>query len=174
MRENLENFQWHVYGLRLEDFDYTYDLVKNIIHDRINQLNLKMEEFEAENEELLNEEAIYDEIYYNDVENTFLWHFALWRLQGIFEGILIQDFIKVKKDLFGLRKKLESVREEGFFIDESDFQALLKWGKLRKALSHFPPEQFRPGALEQEDIEEYLNQVKRVTLDLYMQKEKKS
>jgi hypothetical protein len=174
MKENLENFEWHVYGLRFVDFDYTYDLVKNIIHDRINQLRLKMEEFEAENGEPLNGEAIYDEIYYNDLENTFLWHFTLWRLQGIFEGILMQHFIRGKKDLFGLSKKLEAVREEGFFIDESDFKELLKWGKLRNALSHSPPEQFRPGNLEQEDIEEYLNQVKRVTLNLYMQKEKKA
>lgn len=174
MRENLENFEWHTYGLKPEDLDYTFDLVKNTIDDRRNQLHFKFKEFEAEHGVQLHEEALFDEVHYNYMENLVLWHFALWRLQGIFEGILMQDFIKEKKTFIGLRNKLAFVRKEGFFIDEADFQELLKWGKLRNALSHFPPEQFRPGTLEQEDIEEYLSLVKRVIQHLHDQKEKKA
>ncbi len=34
MREELQNYDWHTYGLRLEDIDYTLSLVKNALEER--------------------------------------------------------------------------------------------------------------------------------------------
>lgn len=46
MREELKNFQWHIYGLSKEDFGDTPRLIKEIIDDRqsqlISQINLRL------------------------------------------------------------------------------------------------------------------------------------
>jgi len=46
----------------------------------------------------------------------------------------------------------------------------LNWGKLRNALSHHPPEQYRPCGLEESDLKEYYELLKRVTEYLLGQK----
>lgn len=169
MRKELKDFDWHVYGLDISDFDNTLNLIKEIIQDRDLQLKQKIENLELYNEngkliDIKSEdafEAIDDISYYYETDNLFLWHFGLWRLQGIFEGILKQNYFPNKR-LIGLKSKLEFVRKKGIVIEESDFQELIDWGNLRNALSHFPPEQYRPSGLNEDDLVEYCDLVRRV------------
>lgn len=165
MRAELSNNNWHVYGLSTSDYDYTVTLLKDVIIDRQKQLEIKIKKLKK-----VDYDATDDLLYYTYIDNLFLLHFALWRLQGIFEGILQQDFFPNKK-LFGLKVKLQFIRSIGLIIKDKDYNHLLKWGKLRNALSHFLPEQFRLSFFSEEDIEEYLEFVKRLTKDLQQQKE---
>jgi hypothetical protein len=177
MRKELKEFNWHVYGLNCSDLDYTIGLIDEIISDRQGQLKVKTDSIECYDESGklvdistgIGDEAIDDIHYYNYIENLFLWHFALWRLQGIFEGILKQEFFP-DKNLMGLLAKMQFVRELGFTIDEGDFQELVNWGKLRNALSHFPPEQYRPIEINQNDLVEYSDLVKKVIRGLLREK----
>ena len=62
---------------------------------------------------------------------------------------------KPSKPLIGLKVKLDAVRDTGYTLDQEDYDELINWGNLRNALSHAPPEQYRPGPLNEEDIVEY-------------------
>lgn len=162
MREELKNTDWHTYGLSISDYDYTKRLINDLINDRNEQVKIKGKELEAKN---IDSEAISDLNYYAYVDNLFIWHFGIWRLQGIFEGILKQKFFP-NKNLLGLKSKLDFSRKITKKINQADYTELLEWGKLRNALSHFPPEQYRPSLIQESDFIEYLELVKRVTTEL--------
>lgn len=166
MRDTVKDFKWHIYGLSVSDYDDTIRLINDITDDRTQQHNQRVETIEEP-------EAISDLAHYTYIENLFLWHFALWRLQGIFEGILKQEFFP-DVELKGLKAKLDYVLVREFTITNEDYKELLSWGKLRNALSHFPPEHYQPPALEKEDVIEYVNLIKRITNDLLAQKSQAS
>lgn len=165
MREELKNFQWHIYGLSKEDFGYTLRLVNEIIEDRENQLMQQINNLQEKNEEVIDDMA-----YYNYIDNLFLWTFALWRLQGIFEGILQQEYFPTQR-LVGLKAKLNFIIGQGYVINQIEFDQLLEWGNLRNALSHFPPEQFRPLNLNEKDVKEYIDLLESVLDQLMQQKQ---
>ncbi|AKQ46054.1 hypothetical protein TH63_11035 [Rufibacter radiotolerans] len=179
MRKELKDFNWHVYGLSLSDYEYTFQIVTEVIRDRKKQLQQKIDTLEVFDGDgnLIDlstgegDEAIDDISYYNYIENLYLWHFGLWRLQGVFEGILKQEFFHQEK-LPGLKSKLDFIKKLNYRISQSDYDEILEWGKLRNALSHHPPEQYRPCELEEKDLKEYYELVKRITEDLLEQKEK--
>ena len=102
--------------------------------------------------------------YYNYLEKGLLWSFALWRLQGVFEAMLVSTFLPTKpaKPLVGLRSKLDAVGAAGYLLKPELERDLLAWGRLRNILSHMPPEQYRPIAIDRQDVEEYLALLKQV------------
>lgn len=165
MREELKNYQWHVYGLSKSDFDYTLRLVNEIIEDRQNQLIHQINNLPDKNEEVVDDMA-----YYNYIDNLYLWTFALWRLQGIFEGILQQEYFPSQR-LVGLKAKLNFIIGLGYTINQIEYDQLLEWGNLRNALSHFPPEQFRPMNINEKDVQEYLDLLVSVLDQLMHQKQ---
>ena len=177
MRNELKDFDWHIYGLSKDDFEYTLRLIKEIIADRQSQLQIQIDNIEVYDEKgnLLDnstgiaDEAISDIAYYNYIDNLYLWSFGLWRLQGIFEGILKQEFFPDKR-LVGLKSKLDFIQKEEYEISSLDYKELIAWGELRNALSHFPPEQYRPIGLDDKDLEEYIELISRVVDNLIEQK----
>lgn len=180
MREELKNFDWHINGLSKSDFDYTIRLIREIIEDRQNQLKLQTENVKGydignilDNSTGIADEALADLGYYNYIDNLNLWNFGLWRLQGIFEGILKQEFFPDKK-LNGLKSKLKFIIDLGFKIEKEKYDDILEWGNLRNALSHFPPEEFRPIGLDETDLQEYIDLVSCVIDELNEQKKIKN
>lgn len=175
MRDELKNFDWHVYGLDQSDFDYTLRLIGQIIEDRVNQLPKQIEGTDSfnENGEKLKEEAqdeiLDDIVYYTWIDNFFVCEFGLWRLQGIFEGLLKQEFFP-DENLNGLKQKLDRIKHMKYSITESDYNEILQWAKLRNALSHFPPEKYRPNGLNEHDIKQYAGLVSRIFSSLMEQK----
>ena len=177
LRKELKDFDWHIYGLSKDDFEYTLRLIKEIIADRQSQLQIQIDNIEVYDEKgnLLDnstgiaDEAISDIAYYNYIDNLYLWSFGLWRLQGIFEGILKQEFFPDKR-LVGLKSKLDFIQKEEYEISSLDYKELIAWGELRNALSHFPPEQYRPIGLDDKDLEEYIELISRVVDNLIEQK----
>jgi hypothetical protein len=174
MREELLNFDWHIYNLSDSDYDYTIELIDRIISDRKKQIDRTIKQIELKNKKSKSPykddtgEEISDVRYYSYMDEQFLWEFALWRLQGVFEGILSQNFIQTTK-AFGLKAKLDALRKADIVLDSNDYNELLSWAKLRNALSHLPPEQFRPSNLIRSDLIEYSELLKRVTKHLVSQ-----
>lgn len=126
-----------------------------------------MEMEERVREERSHEEAddmLDDDLYYAAVEADYLWHFCLWRLQAVFEGLIVYTFLTepARSGLTGLRKKLHAVRSAGYSLSDEEYDELISWGRVRNALSHAPPEQYRPGLLGREDIQEYQDLVTRL------------
>lgn len=173
MRPELKNFNWFVYGLDESDFDYTIELIREIMQDRKVHLQEKLNEVvvygpdgkPVDKQSPDAADAYDDLIYYHHIGNEYLWHFGLWRIQGIFEGILKEKFFPGKR-LSGLLKKLQVVEDQGFEINRTDKEELLDWASLRNALSHAPPEAYRPLALTEEDLTEYIDLVKRILRSL--------
>jgi hypothetical protein len=110
---------------------------------------------------------IMDDVsYYHGLENLILWQMALWRLQGIFEGMIILKYLgdfSLADKLIGLKAKLEEMKKNCYSIDATDYDELLLRGKLRNALSHCPPEQYGYVDLFEKDIQEYIALIKKVT-----------
>jgi hypothetical protein len=179
MKKELLDFDWHGYGLSMRDFGYTLRLVNNIIQDRIDHLPKKIEGatgYDGDGNVLsgseIEDEVLDDLAYYTWIDNFYVCHFGLWRLQGIFEGILKHEF-GLPENLPGLKKKLDLIQKDGFKIDTADYDEILLWAKLRNALTHNPPEAYRPHGLTFEDVSEYSNLVARVTQHLLDQKQQK-
>jgi uncharacterized protein YlaN (UPF0358 family) len=179
MRDELKNFDWHVYGLKTTDFSVTLGLIDEIISNRDDQLQRQISEtvvYDEKGEKLNNDhdgvnEVLDDLRYYKWIDDFFIYHFGLWRLQGIFEGMLRQEFFP-DKELTGLKKKLDTVIEMGYLIDNKDYLEIIEWGRLRNALSHFPPEQYRPAGLTRDDLSDYQSLVDRTITNLIEQREK--
>jgi hypothetical protein len=173
MRPELKNFDWFVYGLDESDFDYTIELIREIMQDRKAHLQKKLDKVvvygpdgkPVDKQSPDATDAYDDLIYYHHIGNEYLWHFGLWRLQGIFEGILKEKFFPDKK-LSGLHRKVQEVVNQGFKIIDTDKENLFEWSKLRNALSHAPPEAYRPLALTEGDLTEYIDLVKRILRSL--------
>ena len=75
----------------------------------------------------------------------------------MFEGIIKYTFLPAEKrqGLSGLQRKLQAMRQIGYTLSQSDFDELILWGRVRNALSHAPPEEYRPGPLAEADVWEY-------------------
>jgi hypothetical protein len=170
MRDELKRItesDYWVYGLNEEDFAYTLGLAHELIEARQNELERQKQQVEIVSEgpdpvdeESLKEaldEVISDMAYYTYIDIQYVWHFCLWRLQAIFEGLITYAFLPAKptKPLMGLKAKLDAMRAAGYSINQQDYDELIAWAKLRNSLSHAPPEQYRPGPLDEQDAIEY-------------------
>jgi hypothetical protein len=176
MREELLNFNWHIYNLSDTDYDYTIEVIDRIIKDRKKQINRIVKKIEVKNKKSKSPykddtgEEISDVRYYSYIDEQFLWEFALWRLQGVFEAILSQNFNQTT-NVFGLKAKLDTLRKANVDLANDDYIELLNWAKLRNALSHLPPEQYRPSNLTRSDLVEYSDLLKRITKHIVSQKD---
>ena len=171
MRKELKNFEWHVYGLSKNDFEETIRIVKSFIKARKEELKQESERV-RKRDPICADDILDDIFYYAGIDMQFLWQFCLWRLQSIFEGIITTIILSEDeaKGLGGLKNKLDKLRNRGYKINQEKYNEILEWGRLRNALSHCPPEHYRPAWLEESDIEEYLELVKFVIKDLNIQK----
>jgi|GEM_PF-1857208 hypothetical protein len=164
LRELTENDYW-LYGPRVHEFDEVVALIQKYsdyadacVEQMISGADVSPEFADA------HVEVSADLRYYNHIEKGLLWSFALWRLQGMFEAVLVAHYLAEKqpKPLLGLKAKLQGVAAGGFRTPEADVAELLAWANLRNLLSHSPPEHFRPVAVDREDVEEYVALLKRV------------
>ncbi len=174
MREELFNAEWHCYGLSTRDIKYTIRLTKDMISSRLSLHEIKAEEIREEQPEVA-EDILDDVNYYLHIDIYTMWEYCLWRLQGILEGIIMQDYLselsaKQKKSLNGLYKKIEKLDEVGYKLTQDNVDELFKWNRLRNALSHYPPEQYRPSDIEEKDILEYSELIIKFLEELEKQK----
>lgn len=166
MREILkdlsENSYW-INGIKEGDFYHAVDVVKEMVEAR----NLEYQGIEkktrSESPELA-DDILDDVAYYRYTDNQYLWHFVLWRLQGLLEAVIVHKFLNEKKGkLIGLNKKLIALQKIGWYsINADEIKELKLWAKLRNSFSHAPPEQYRPTPLMQDDVIEYQNLVLRL------------
>ncbi len=171
MREKLKEFNWHIHGLSERDLEKAIKLTKNLIGTKKKELKKEEKKIRKENPDFADD--ILDDIsYYAWIDMQILWQFCLWRLQSIFEGIITTRLLSDEETqgLAGLKKKLDKLQSVGYRISQKDYDELLEWSRLRNALSHCPPEHYRPISLKESDIEEYLDLIMHVTQDLSIQK----
>lgn len=172
MRDELKNFEWHIHGLSERDFVKSMRLTKELIELKKKDLKTYEKKIREENPEAA-DDILDDIFYYSWVEMQIMWQFCLWRLQSIFEGILIGEFLteEESRGLIGLKTKMDKVISKGYEIEEEKFVELIEWGKLRNALSHSPPEHYMPIKLDENDVIEYLELLKSVIRNLKIQKD---
>lgn len=166
MRDQLKGLtekQYWVYGITESDFDHAVELVREMIDARTEQYEKEAAKVRKESPDVA-DDILDDVAYYRYTDNQYLWQFALWRLQGLIEAVIAHQLIIDGKKLFGLKAKLEALQAGGYTIEPKEIQELLLWANLRNALSHAPPEQFRPAPLREKDIVDYLAFVKGLYL----------
>jgi len=168
VREELKSLaekDYYIYGLSEGDFDYTLNAVTKILDSFKGKIRAEIEQAKID----YPQEDIWCEIqsdlaHYAWVDEQLLWQFCLWRIQGIFEGLITHTFLPQppKEGLFGLKKKLKTAKKAGFTLTEKEYDELIHWGNLRNALSHKPPEQCRPIPISKEDVIEYVGFIKSI------------
>ncbi|MCP4441140.1 MAG: hypothetical protein GY810_19620 [Aureispira sp.] len=168
MRELLRGLtekDYWAYGIRESDFDHTIKLVREMINARTEQYGREAEKVREEQPDLA-DDILDDVAYYKYIDNQYLWQFALWRLQGLIEAVIAHQLVENghSKKLFGLKAKLEAIKKQGYSITEDEISELILWANLRNAISHAPPEEYRPTPLTEDDIMEYFNFVKELYL----------
>ncbi|PMG79268.1 hypothetical protein BCU83_13700 [Vibrio breoganii] len=168
MREQLKNLtekDYWVYGISESDFDHALTLVTEMIQARNEQYEVEAAKVRQESPDVA-EDILDDVAYYRYTDNQYLWQFVLWRLQGLIEAVIAHQFVETQgaKKLFGLKAKLESLTAIGYTITAQEIEELLSWAGLRNAISHAPPEQYRPVSLTKDDIVEYHQFVKGLYL----------
>lgn len=162
LKELTEEDCW-VYGIREDDFHHAVRLVKEMIQARYEQYKRKEGKVRLESPDIA-DDILDDVAYYSYTDNQYLWHFALWRLQGLLEAVIVHQLIDDEKcmQLTGLKAKLYALRKVGrYSVSEDEINELMLWAKLRNAISHAPPEQYRPSPLGEEDVIEYQQLVLR-------------
>lgn len=161
---------------KLEDCEnnLTVELMDKYISGIVDQLNLQLKEllitYDNKGNPTYNiadgsNEVASDIEYYTQLEIHFIYHFAIWRLQGIFEGLLSQLFFK-NDNITGLKKKLDKIRKLGFKITDNDYEELLDWARLRNSLSHFPSPKYSPIPINRNDIMQYKVLIERIFNEL--------
>lgn len=157
LRGLTERDYW-VYGVRPWDFDHTVELVRSFVHARFELFRQEAEATRAgaSNPEWA-DEVLDDPAYYTYIDAQYAWQFCLWRLQGILEGIISRTLLRrtAATPTLGLKARLKSLRRAGYTLSKAEEAELLDWAALRNALSHAPPERYRPGPLTEEDALEY-------------------
>lgn len=171
MRSELKKFNWFTYGLTVADFDYTVDIVSGMVESRMRIAKIDTKNLEDDPSDAAGE-ILSDVRYYAWIECQYLWHFCLWRLQATLEGIITTTFLPKNQDLrlAGLNAKLNAMTKAGYYIDPEYREQLLDWARLRNALSHCPPEQYRPLGIDKADIAEYVSLAKAAIADWGKQK----
>jgi len=176
MRDRLKGLtekDYWVYGITESDFDHSINLVREMIDARTEQYEREAAKVRKEQPDVA-DEILDDVAYYKFTDDQYLWQFALWRLQGLIEAVIAHQLIENdgSKKLFGLKAKLEALEKHGYTVSQEEIVELVLWGDLRNAISHAPPEQYRPTPLSEDDIVEYYEFVK--SLYLRWQSEKPS
>ncbi len=160
---NLENDYW-VYGLDKHDLDYTFSMVKEF--EKYQSENLDKVIADAKErypDPDTHVEIIDDAAYYAWIRIQYLWHFCLWRMQGVLEGLIKYSFLpQPQPQLGGLKRKLDAMKSAGYTMTQDDYDDLINWGRLRNALSHAPPEQYRLGFFLEPHVIEYKDLIERL------------
>lgn len=121
---NLEEKAYWCYGLNHQDFDYTVRLAAGFVEQSKEKVQAEKARIERDYPDpSISCEVISDVAYYAWVDQQYLWQFALWRLQGILEGMIFYRFLEKESSsgLIGMKKKLEAMAEGGFTTMDSPF-----------------------------------------------------
>src|SRR3990172_7260132 len=99
----------------LDDYDLSRTLwiARNLDKGRMELLLKHQRETDQESEKEEGFGTVIDDLnWYAFQESFFIWHFCLWRLQGILEGIMLKRFIPDRRgeNLLGLKAKLDAMR----------------------------------------------------------------
>lgn len=165
MRKELKDFETYFWGLSNDDFAYTCDLVKMFMKSYGKELEVlkgkdtKPEEFD-----------LYIAQHYREAQ--FLLQFGIWRLQGIFEGLLISSF--TVDGTTSLWKILEALKKQGYKLRKE--KELREWTQLRNKLTHSATERFNPCPtnLIEQDIDEFSQLLSEIYSDLNRQRNEKA
>lgn len=166
MREALRKYvndEYAVYGVAEHDFEDTVELARTMVNAQMELVRQEDARVRAAQPEMADD--IMDDIAAHTYTNAqYIWHFCLWRLQGLLEDIVVRTFLERtdSRGLTGLKAKLDALTAAGFTIAEVDRVELLDWGRVRNALSHSPPERFRPGPLTEDDVTDYQRLISRL------------
>lgn len=156
-----ENDYW-VYGISEQDFDYAVDLIQDAVNLRTERYNAYVAEVQEKSPDCA-DDILDDVAYYKSLDEQHLWQHALLRLQGLIEAVMTHEFARLGEGviLFGLASKIRAVKAEGYTLSDEEEKELTLWGKLRNAITHAPPEQYRP-VIRKDDVIEYQGLVKEL------------
>ncbi len=166
MRHELRNLTYHIYGLTEQDFDYTIDIVRRLQDARMTLVEQNIRPLREDPNAV---ELVADWHYYARLDTVFLWEYCLWRLQSVFEGVIVTQLLPRKggkpRRLFGVGQKLDALEAAGYTVRAEDRTAIMEWAELRNALAHLPPEQYRPVWLGEADLIEYHGLLRHLCAD---------
>lgn len=153
----LSEQDYRLYGVHSGSYDYTCRVIKNFIEARKRDVD---EQFKEENIPAEFADAAVevesDVRYYAHIEESYLWQLCILRLHGLFELFITEKILSNSNDGHrGFMAKLTRARESGFTMSDDEANELEQWNKLRNMLTHVPPEDYHPVAIDELDAKEY-------------------
>ena len=68
MRDELKKFDWHTYGLKFSDFDYTIDLIDKLINSQNVVFEIEMEKVKMQYKK---SNTVYDQYQYTQSQQEW-------------------------------------------------------------------------------------------------------
>ena len=171
MRESLQNHDWHLYGLSIQDIEYTISIEETLREESDEYIKNRWEMERVKNPDIADD--IMDDIaYYSFVNKQYILEFCIIRILGIFEALIQNSFINEKAPP-GLSGKIKKIEKNNYTIENDRKNELRLWISLRNSIIHHPSEIYKPLNLIKEDIEELKNITISTLLNLEDQRVKK-
>lgn len=158
MRDELKHLtqeDYWVRGINKRDFHHSVGLVKDMIQARKESFDREIAFLRSKNPDL-STSTINSNAERNEEGNSYLWQFALMRLQEQFEAILKYKLLsQSKKHHSGFGSILKDIKGLGVTISKAEENELQLWARLRNCFTHAPPEAYLAVPLLEKDVEEY-------------------
>jgi hypothetical protein len=163
MRKELFKLTEESTDITQKELSESIRLIRKILELRKEDINRQWERVEKEKPELV-DDIMDDIVWYSEIENQLIIQTGIWRLQSLFERIIIQELSKNNiPDRNGFKDNLKSINKL-FSIDKYIVKEVEHWADLRNKLSHRPLDRLTFTSMGIEDLEDQVN-VYNVFLD---------
>jgi hypothetical protein len=162
MRQDLSKMIDESTQITQKELSESLDLIRKLLQLRTDAINKQWESVEKEKPELV-DDIMDDVVWYAEIENQIIVQAGVWRLQSLFEKILLQELQRhgISEDRWH-KNNLKSI-QKAFSFDESIISEVELWANLRNKLSHRPLDRLTFTLISIEDLE---NQVKAYNIFL--------
>jgi hypothetical protein len=162
MRQDLSKMIDESTQITQKELSESLDLIRKLLQLRTDAINKQWESVEKEKPELV-DDIMDDVVWYAEIENQIIVQAGVWRLQSLFEKILLQELQRhgISEDRWH-KNNLKSI-QKALSFDESIISEVELWANLRNKLSHRPLDRLTFTLISIEDLE---NQVKAYNIFL--------
>lgn len=108
-------------------------------------------------------EIISDVQFYAVQDSLYVWHYGLLRCHAIFETLIGEVFLAPGGGVpRGLTARLQEMDRRSFPMSADDKADLDRWYRLRNELAHDVPDHYYGSRLEESDVQDFVDVLKRI------------
>jgi hypothetical protein len=162
MRQEFLKPYERIYPLCEYDFDRTLDLCARLAQSHRSAESASIAGLVDDRSQTAIE-IISDVQFYALQDSLYVWHYGLLRCHAIFETLIGEVFLAPGGGVpRGLTARLQEMDRRGFPMSADEKAGLDQWYRLRNELAHDVPDHYHGSRLEQSDVQEFVDLLKRI------------